>query len=68
MKRRTAVILGLALIICALFLLAPATVALAEGHPEVFNYYLKALEYGLKGLQEYFNFIIELFKTAVSLA
>ena len=68
MRRRTAVILGLVLLACTIFLFAPATVALAEGHPEVFNYYLKALEYGLKGLQEYFNFIIELFKTAVSLA
>jgi len=30
------------------------------------DYYIKALEYGLKGLQEYLKFVLELFKEAVT--
>jgi hypothetical protein len=45
---------------------AGAVVYAAGSDPEKFQYFVKALEYGLKGLKEYFNFIIELFKIAVS--
>ncbi|RLF82395.1 hypothetical protein DRN38_00045 [Thermococci archaeon] len=45
----------------------PSVVALANGVPELFEYYVKALEYGLKGLSEYFKFIIDLFKVIVGL-
>lgn len=40
----------------------PGAIAVANGTPELFQYYIKALEYGLKGLSEYFKFIVELFK------
>ncbi|RLE87273.1 MAG: hypothetical protein DRJ67_05140 [Thermoprotei archaeon] len=44
----------------------PALALAATGQVDKFNYYVKALEYGLKGLIEYFNFIVELFKVAVA--
>jgi len=66
MRRNRAVLVAVILGLFALFIVLPAGVALAEGNPQMFDYYIKALEYGLKGLQEYFNFIIELFKVALS--
>ncbi len=44
----------------------PAMVYAATGNTEKLQLYVKAVEYGLKGLQAYFQFIIELFKTAVT--
>jgi len=45
---------------------AGVVVYAAGSNPEKLEYFVKALEYGLKGLKEYFNFIVELFKIAVS--
>ena len=45
---------------------APAMVFAASGNPEKFDYYVKALEYLLKGLEKYFDAVVELFKTAIS--
>jgi len=67
MRKSRAVLICLILGFFALFIVLPAGVALAEGNPQMFDYYIKALEYGLKGLQEYFNFIIELFKVVLSI-
>jgi len=55
------------LAVLGMFIGVPSTLALAKGVPELFEYYVKALEYGLKGLSEYFKFIIDLFKVIVSL-
>ena len=41
-------------------------IALAVSNPDKLEFYIKALEYGLKGLKEYFQFIIELFKLVMS--
>ncbi len=45
----------------------PAVALAVTDQLDRFDYYVKALEYGLKGLIEYLKFVIELFKTAVSL-
>lgn len=45
----------------------PAAVAVASGQLDRLDFYLKALQYGLKGLQAYFGFIVDLFKAAVGL-
>jgi len=37
----------------------------AFSHPDKYQYYIKALEYLLKGLQEYFKAVITLFREAV---
>jgi len=60
------VLLLIVLATLALLIGIPATVAIATGSPENFQYYIKALEYGLKGLAEYFRFVIELFKVAIT--
>jgi len=39
--------------------------ALAYTNPELLQLVEKIMEYALKGLQEYFNFLLELFKEAV---
>jgi len=44
--------------------IAGATVYAAGSDPEKFQYFVEALKWGLEGLKEYFNFIIELFKIA----
>jgi len=36
----------------------PGIVSAAEGHPERFEIYIKTLEFGLRGLYEYFQFLI----------
>ena len=48
-----------------LLLLGLGTVALAYTNPELLQLVEKIAEYGLKGLKEYFNFLLELFKEAV---
>lgn len=53
------------LIITSIIWLPAITFALTDNYDK-FQYYVKALEYGLKGLVEYFKFIIELFKVAIS--
>lgn len=44
----------------------PAVVMAVTDNLDRFDYYVKALEYGLKGLWYYFKFIVELFKTAIT--
>jgi len=54
--------------IIALLLNAIACVSLvyaSSTNLEMITILEKILEYGLKGLQEYFNFLIELFKLAI---
>jgi len=63
---RRLVVLGIIALLLTSVIWVPALVFAASGQPEKFQYYVKALEYGLKGLQQYFQFIIELFKAAVS--
>jgi hypothetical protein len=63
-KKAIAIIVVLAILIA--FVGVPATTALALGHPERFEYYVKALEFALRGLQEYFKTIIELYKLTIS--
>ena len=43
----------------------PAVALAVTDQLDKFDYYVKALEYGLKGLIEYFKFVIELFRAAV---
>jgi len=63
-KKAIAIIVVLAILIA--FVGVPATTALALGHPERFEYYVKALDYALRGLVEYFKTIIELYKLTMS--
>ena len=53
-----AVVLGLIFI--------PSGIVLAVSGIDGFAAYQEALEYGLKGLVKFFEFIIELFKTALA--
>ena len=56
--------------IIALLLNAIACVSVAYAsstNPEMITILEKILEYGLKGLKEYFNFLIELFKLAMGI-
>ena len=55
------------LAILGMFIGVPGVIAVGNGSPELFQYYIKALEYGLKGLSEYFKFIVELFKVIVGI-
>mgnify|MGYP000014569420 CR=1 FL=1 len=45
--------------------LGTATAAIATTNPELLKLVSKIAEYGLKGLQEYFDFLIRLFKEAI---
>jgi hypothetical protein len=60
-----------ALLIVALILLAsspvwvPATVYAVKDESDKFQYYLEALKALLDGLVQYFNAVIQLFKTAI---
>jgi hypothetical protein len=66
-KMRKLLALGLVLLVLvAVFIFIPFAVAYSIGHPERFEYYVKALEYGLLGLKEYFKFVLDLFKEAIS--
>jgi hypothetical protein len=62
---------GKTLLIIALILLAssplwvPATVYAMTDNMDKFQYYLEALKALLDGLVQYFNAVIQLFKTAV---
>jgi len=60
---------ALALFIATLLLLfwAPFIAAAAGGDLTRFDYYVKALDYGLRGLTAYLQFIIDLFKAAVGI-
>lgn len=64
MKKKT-----IFLIVSIVFLTAiiwfPALVLATTDNFDKFQYYVKALEYGLKGLTAYFEFIIKLFRYAV---
>ena len=64
MKRKTVIAIILFIAFTSI-LWIPATVFAITNSLDKFQYYVKALEYGLKGLEAYFKFIIELFKTAL---
>jgi len=68
-----ALVLGVAVALIGI----PAITALALGHPERFEYYVKALEYALRGLmetlkanldafREYLKTVVDLFVKAVT--
>jgi len=40
----------------------PAVTLATSGKTDVYQYYVKTLEYGLKGLGEYLDFLLEMFK------
>jgi len=44
----------------------PVMVTVAQGRPEKLEAFVKALEFALRGLQEYFKAIIELYKLTIS--
>jgi len=56
-----------ALLLAATVLFAIPLTVLALTHPEALEYYVKALEYALRGLEAYLDFILRLFEKAVSL-
>ena len=58
---------GIVTAVNAAILGLPAAIAISSGQPEKLDFYVKALQYGLKGLQAYFGFIVDLFKVAVGL-
>ena len=66
MKRSHKILIAL-LVANGLMLGVPFTVSAACGNLDKFQLYVKALEYGLKGLTAYFDFIIKLFKAAIGL-
>ncbi len=66
MRRSKLVAIALVVALLTSIIWVPALTLAATGQIDKFNYYVKALEYGLKGLIEYFKFIIELFKVAVT--
>lgn len=65
-KERKAIIVLLIVLALTSILWLPATVMALTDNYDKFQYYVKALEYGLKGLEAYLRFIIELFKTALA--
>jgi len=58
----------LLVVVVALLVLATGAVlaVAAVGHPERLEYFIKALEYGLKGLEAYLNFVKDLFIEAIT--
>jgi hypothetical protein len=48
------------------FMIVPVMVAIAEGNPQKLEAFVKALDYALRGLIEYFKTIIELYKLTIS--
>jgi hypothetical protein len=62
--RRLLVLLIVVLAVTAVVWM-PAVVFAVRDEMDKFQYYLKALEYLLAGLREYFNAVIELFKEAI---
>jgi len=57
----------LLVIVVVLALATSTTLAVATiGHPDRLEYFIKALEYGLKGLETYLNFVKELFVEAIT--
>ena len=63
MRRLIAV--TLAILVITSFLWVPALAYTAQGQPEKFKYYVEGLKYGLKALEDYFSFIVTMFKIAV---
>lgn len=65
MKRKLLAILIAVLILTSVIWL-PALVLAVTNNFDKFDYYIKALEYGLKALVKYFEFILKLFEKAVT--
>lgn len=61
MKKKLLIIGG----IVAAALVIPSGIVLAQLGGKGFDAFVQALEYGLLGLVEYFEFIVDLFKIAV---
>ena len=59
MKKKLAII-GSVVVVAALAI--PSGVVLAKHGIDGFDAYLEALEYGLLGLERYFEFIVDLFR------
>jgi len=64
-KLRRLVVASVVVLLLTSIIWVPAIAFALTDNYDKFNYYVKALEYGLKGLQEYLKFVIELFKVAV---
>lgn len=62
MKKKMAIISGC---VIATMLAVPSGIVLANHGVEGLDAYIKALEYGLLGLEKYFEFIVDLFKAVV---
>jgi len=65
MRKKTLALLVL-LAVIALFIATPAFISLAEGNPTKLEAFVKALDYALRGLIEYFKTVIELYKLTIS--
>ena len=58
-------VVGLVTAVNIVVLGVPAAVAIASGQSDKLQLYVKALQYGFKGFQEYLSFIVDLFKAAI---
>ena len=65
MRKKTLALLVL-LSVIALFIATPIIVSVAEGNPTKLEAFVKALDYALRGLIEYFKTVIELYKLTIS--
>jgi len=65
-KRIKTIVLLLAILMLTSIIWMPLIVMAGTGNIGKFDYYVKALEYLLKGFQTYVDAVIKLFKTAIS--
>jgi len=65
-SRRKLIGILIVLLVITSFLWVPLVVFAVTDNLDKFDYYVKALEYGLKGLVKYFDFILKLFEKAVT--
>ena len=66
-SRKLIVVVAVVLLLTSVLWFPAIALAVTDNYDK-FEYYLKALEYGLKGLQEYFKFIIELYKISIGMS
>jgi hypothetical protein len=64
MRKKLLVVLGVVLVLILAIFCIPAGIVLAKAGIDGFQAYIKALEFGLAGLREFFNFIIQLFNAS----
>jgi len=65
-SKRVIIALIVLVLVISSIIWAPALAFALNNDFNKFNYYLKALEYGLKGLIAYFKFVEEMFKLALT--